>query len=84
MKKTKTKTKPTKEETQSEIESLEGKARTLCVLSMLECFVVMENGHRTLVSIPQDRLDDLRQTFMELGELDQFYKGFANILGTIK
>jgi hypothetical protein len=78
------KTKLTKKEKQSKLESLERKARDLCVFAMLQCFVVMENGHRALISIPQGRLTDLKQVFEELEKLDPFYKGFSNILGTIK
>jgi hypothetical protein len=78
------KIKQTEEEKQSKLESLEHKARNLCVFSMLECFAVMENGHRALISIPQGRLTDLKQVFEELEKLDPFYKGFSNILGTVK
>jgi hypothetical protein len=78
------KIKQTEEEKQSKLESLEHKARNLCVFSMLECFAVMENGHRALISIPQGRLTDLKQVFEELEKLDPFYKGFSNIIGTVK
>jgi len=80
------KIKQTEEEKQSKLESLEHKARNLCVFSMLECFAVLENGHghRALISIPQGRLTDLKQVFEELEKLDPFYKGLSNIIGTVK